>query len=558
MKRPLISLPLQLLAFLVLPLIVLLMLVALGGVALHQSAMRDLLIRHNGQVVRGTAASLSEQLEQRRDVLLGLLGSVERGEPAQDVIETSDGWSRAFFDGGVAFYSSGGRLLAASPRVSDWQTLQNLITPDGAQGNDDAEFLLLVEPGQNATQVVVSISARPNGTNRGTQAVGVVSLSELGLSDVLKSLHTSNDAAIYLVATNGQILYHSDPARVGRFLTGTSYSDSRGDVIATVAPVPASGWTLVQEENWKGMLSPLMHYSQAAPLVLVPGLLIAAGAVWFGIRQIVRPLQKLAVRATDLTWGNFTAIEEPVGGIEEIQRLQATLRHMVKGIQSVQAGMHNYIAAITDAQEEERARLARELHDQTAQSLVALDHRQQMLKPYLSDDPAAAELLSETRSMISQIIEDLRRIVRAMRPVYLEELGLVPALKMLTTDLNLDDRITISFEKQGTPRRTAHEHEIALYRVAQEALNNAWQHSGASHIWLSVVFEKEEITISVRDNGRGFVAPRHATDLSGEGHFGIMGMYERATLISAHLQIQSEPGKGTTVNIRAPLTPGSN
>jgi len=134
MKRPLISLPLQLLAFLVLPLIVLLMLVALGGVALHQSAMRDLLIRHNGQVVRGTAASLSEQLEQRRDVLLGLLGSVEREEPAQDVIETSDGWSRAFFDGGVAFYSSGGRLLAASPQVSDWQTLQNLITPDGSTG----------------------------------------------------------------------------------------------------------------------------------------------------------------------------------------------------------------------------------------------------------------------------------------------------------------------------------------------------------------------------------------------------------------------------------------
>jgi len=65
-----------------------------------------------------------------------------------------------------------------------------------AQGNDDAEFLLLVEPGQNATQVVVSISARPNGTNRGIQAVGVISLSELGLSDGLKSLHTSNDAAI--------------------------------------------------------------------------------------------------------------------------------------------------------------------------------------------------------------------------------------------------------------------------------------------------------------------------------------------------------------------------
>jgi signal transduction histidine kinase len=183
---------------------------------------------------------------------------------------------------------------------------------------------------------------------------------------------------------------------------------------------------------------------------------------------------------------------------------------------------------------------------------VVLDHRQQMLKPYLNNG-AAATMLSEIRMMIAQIIENLRRIVRAMRPMYLEELGLASALKMLADELNLDGKLVIRFSKRGEPRRIPAGHEIALYRIAQEALNNAWKHSEAGHAWLSVDFERDSVILSVRDDGKGFVAPRHATDLSEKGHFGIMGMHERASLIGAHLQIQSEPGKGTTVVVRAPL-----
>jgi signal transduction histidine kinase len=141
-----------------------------------------------------------------------------------------------------------------------------------------------------------------------------------------------------------------------------------------------------------------------------------------------------------------------------------------------------------------------------------------------------------------------------MRPVYLEELGLVPALEMLVHDLNLSERaIDVSFEKHGDPVRLAPDHEMALYRVAQEALNNVWQHSGASHAWLVVRFADGEIVISVRDDGQGFEAPRRVTDLSEEGHFGIMGMYERAALINAHLHVESEQGEGTTIRVRVPL-----
>ncbi len=122
-----------------------------------------------------------------------------------------------------------------------------------------------------------------------------------------------------------------------------------------------------------------------------------------------------------------------------------------------------------------------------------------MLKPYLKDEPAASELLAENRRMIVETINDLRRIVRALRPIYLEELGLAPALQTLARDLKLDDEVTVHFEQQGSPTRLAPEHEMALYRIAQEALNNAWQHGNASQIWLAVHFEDAHVLVSVRD-----------------------------------------------------------
>jgi signal transduction histidine kinase len=549
------SLPLQLLVLVVLPLLVLLMVVAFGGVALHQAAMHDMLVNHNAQVMAGAAFALSEQLGQRRAILseLDLPGADLESAPA---FGEGSGWLGTLFDGGVAVFSADGHLLAAAPAGADWPAIGRQITSQAPSA-----FVPLVQPGQNATRIVIQA---PAGELR---VAGVVSLDGLALSSILMSLHESSSTAVYLLGADGVVLYHSDAAYVGEqfaaALPGAAPSEhsgrESGDRVVSLAQVPAAQWTLVQEERWQETLSPVMRYSQAAPLALVPGLLIAMGAMWFGIRRIVYPLRRLEAQATQLAWGDFAAIEQQAGGINEIRRLQATLQQMARRVQAAQVSMHDYIGAITHAQEEERQRLARELHDQTTQALIALDHRQQMLKPYLTDDPAAAELLVGIRAMIAETIEDLRRIVRALRPVYLETLGLVPALQMLAHDLELDESMAIHFEKTGVPRRLAPEHEIALYRIAQEALNNARRHSGASQVWLSVQFGDKQITVSVRDNGKGFSPPHHSAELgeSSTKHFGIMGMHERAALIGAHLQVQAEPGAGTTVTVRTPLVTAS-
>jgi signal transduction histidine kinase len=292
-----------------------------------------------------------------------------------------------------------------------------------------------------------------------------------------------------------------------------------------------------------------MRLSQAAPLVLVPGLLIALAVMWFGISQIVQPLQQLEARSSDLAWGNFDSINQPLRGIDEIRQLQKTLQFMAGRIQTTQSGMRHYIAAMTRGQEEERVRLARELHDGMIQSLIALGHREQILRRYLRDDPGGQEVLNEVRSMTTGAVDDLRRIIRAMRPIYLEELGLTPALEMLAKDLKADSEIEVHFSHEGLDRRLESEQELALFRVAQEALNNVKQHSHADSGWLAIHFDTGTVMITVRDNGDGFQAPERITELSEAGHFGLMGMAERAQLVGARLQIESLPGRGTTVTL---------
>jgi signal transduction histidine kinase len=553
MKRS--RLPLQILTFVVMPSMALVLLVAFGGVALHQAAMRDMVVNHNLYAVRGAAASLSQQLAQRSAVL------AELARTSRQAAGGVDGGSEALFSEGVAFYDAQGNLLADSSDNGLWQNpaLRATLHADGVR------FIAL--PDENGTPAWIATVVPGEGANG--PVVGITSLRSLGLPDVLRGLHPNDSTDVMLVTPAGTVLYHTDPTQIGRTLSNSRYLDAarnassgadisvdeqpRG-VVTTFARVEASGWVLVQEEQWQRSMGLLTRYSQAAPLVLVPGLLIAGAAVWFGIRRIVNPLQQLENRATELAWGDFESIEQPVGGIAEIQQLQATLQHLASRVRSTQAGMRNYIGAITQTQEEERARLARELHDQTVQTLIALGHREQQLKQYVADHPEAVDVLADLRAMTLQAVEDLRRIIRAMRPVYLEELGLVPALEMLVHDLNLSERaIDVSFEKHGDPVRLAPDHEMALYRVAQEALNNVWQHSGASHAWLVVRFADGEIVISVRDDGQGFEAPRRVADLSEEGHFGIMGMYERAALINAHLHIESEQGEGTTIRVQVPL-----
>jgi signal transduction histidine kinase len=295
--------------------------------------------------------------------------------------------------------------------------------------------------------------------------------------------------------------------------------------------------------------NPALELTLVAPLVLVPPLLFALAALWFGARQIVRPLQQLELKAAALAGGDFEAIQQPVGGISEVRHLQHELTVMSRKVQAAQEGLHDYIAAITAAQEEERMRLARELHDDTIQAVIALKQRVQLAERS-ANDQNSRNALSELEILAEQTIENLRRLTHALRPIYLEDLGLVPALQMLAREAGQPRGLPIDFRQTGRERRMPREAEIALYRIAQEALNNVVRHSKATRAAVEVNYEEKAVHLAVDDNGIGFAVPDNPTDFAPSGHFGLLGMRERTELIGAQLKVESEPGEGTRISVR--------
>ncbi len=293
---------------------------------------------------------------------------------------------------------------------------------------------------------------------------------------------------------------------------------------------------------------PALELTLVAPLVLIPPLLFAVAALWFGARQIVRPIQQLQTKTAALAGGDFRPIQQPVEGIAEVRHLQMALADMSRKVQAAQDGLRDYIGAITAAQEEERARMARELHDDTIQAVIALKQRVQLAERSVSEAEARGSL-EELETLAEQTIENLRRLTHALRPIYLEDLGLVPALQMLAREGGQGHGLEMTFRQTGRERRLSGEAELALYRITQEALNNVIRHSQATQAGLEVAYSEQGLRITVKDNGVGFSVPAAPTEFAPSGHFGLLGMRERAQLVGARLDVQSRRGSGTELAV---------
>ncbi|MFC2002451.1 PAS domain S-box protein [Chloroflexota bacterium] len=213
-----------------------------------------------------------------------------------------------------------------------------------------------------------------------------------------------------------------------------------------------------------------------------------------------------------------------------------------------QENLRAYASRAILAQEEERKRVARELHDDTAQALASLGMDiNSLAKAKGHDFREVSRRLEELRDRTSDILRGVRFLSQALRPPMLEELGLLAALQELTDDLLSQQEIRAEFEVQGAPRRLPPDIELALFRIAQEALSNVGKHARATECSLSVNFSLEKIELRISDNGQGFAVPTVVDDSVYSGKLGLTGMRERAKLIDGTLTISSQLGRGTTI-----------
>lgn len=211
-----------------------------------------------------------------------------------------------------------------------------------------------------------------------------------------------------------------------------------------------------------------------------------------------------------------------------------------------------YIRQITRAQEDERKRIARELHDETAQGLIDLSRR---LDDLATADEGLVDSTTVRIERLHQRIEDLlqgvRRFSRDLRPSVLDDLGLLPALEVLMADLR-EHGIEPVLETHGDPRRLSPDAELALFRIVQEALNNAKRHSEGTQVTIEVEFREKRVRITVHDDGNGFDLRGRMSDLVSMGKFGLIGIEERVQLLGGQFSVLTSKGKGTIVVVDVP------
>jgi signal transduction histidine kinase len=235
----------------------------------------------------------------------------------------------------------------------------------------------------------------------------------------------------------------------------------------------------------------------------------------------------------------FAAIGRQIGVAVDNARLCENLRF--------------YIRQVTDAQEDERRRIARELHDETAQGLIGVARRlDDLATSDLGVPERAVERLEQLYQQIEDLLQGVRRFSRDLRPSVLDDLGLLPAVEGLISGLK-ESGIDCELEISGEQRRLSPDAELALFRIVQEALNNIKRHANATEVVAAVEFDQDKLIVAVCDNGDGFEMPARVGDLALLGRFGFVGMHERAQLLRGTLIVQAEPGRGTTVMVEVPM-----
>jgi len=212
-----------------------------------------------------------------------------------------------------------------------------------------------------------------------------------------------------------------------------------------------------------------------------------------------------------------------------------------------------YLKQITNAHEEERQRISRDLHDSTAQNLIASLHQ---LEELCYQDRLLPE--SSLRSLwgihgqLKDSVQEIRRLSRDLRPSIIDDLGLLPSVEWLVEQLKNEHGIETTLEMPDESRRFSPEKEVALFRIVQEALRNIAKHSNASKVEVKIELAEAETIISIADNGKGFELPGSMGEFSRQGKLGIDGMQTRAKFVGGILDVRSEPGRGTSIAVNIP------
>lgn len=304
---------------------------------------------------------------------------------------------------------------------------------------------------------------------------------------------------------------------------------------------------------WHVSTFPEDLHLQLIVLFAAAGLAISFAVNSWVLRKALDPLDRLQVAVDEVRSGaGSVRVALSDNSDERFDRLADTFNQMLDQLERDAVEMQQLSRQIIQAQEEERFRLARELHDEAAQALTSLLVHLRLLER--AKEPAEAQKrVQELRELTAHALEDVRRVALDLRPTILDDLGLGPALEWRVDELNKRGDLRATISVGGLESRLPRDVALALYRVAQEALSNATRHAQAATVSVTLAGSPQQVTLEICDDGVGFDPAAPVADNEHHG-LGLLGMRERMRMIGGELAIYSAPGAGTRVAARAPLT----
>lgn len=386
------------------------------------------------------------------------------------------------------------------------------------------------------------------------------------------TLHYGLNGTISVIDRSGIILAHPDLAQITRDMSSDpmiqrvakAQTDDhiyhrlpdRSTALVSFALIPGPGWHVLIEERLSEVLANTSGIPDTGLFFGLLSLLLVTIVLIMTLRTVVYPLRRMSSQAQKIGRGDINGLRRNETGIEEIVQLNRALYDMAERIQRYQTSTQSYLTKITEVQEAERRRLSHDLHDETMQGLVAVGQRLQLAQKALEsgDKAAIGTTIANARAINQLVMDELRRTIRALRPINLEGAGLLSALEALLRDVE-SLGIKVQFAVEGEAKQLRPEIELTTFRVAQEALSNIIKHAQAKHVTMTVRFTKTDFHLLVEDDGIGFTPADPATSYVDAGHYGVVGMQERVYVVGGELKISSQIGQGTRVSARLPYLP---
>ena len=548
-----------------LPTSITLLAVAIAAFGSYLTAAEDLVLEQSQDLARFAAVQLQGELAKYAELLEDVsidagLASLE-GPAAQAALEAERD-RLVVFDGGALLLDGYGVVRAASPERPD------LL---GADLSSRKYFSLIVRSMRPAFSdllqdgrmgfpvVAVAVPVQAEGGAFHGVLVGMFRLGRTTVSalygDILR-LRIVDDGVTIISDGKGRVIYHTRAANilanysgvplVSRALAGewgaTRTLDADGqDVLASFSLVPGTSWVLVAEERWSSVVAPIRSRELLLLVLLGLGVLVPGLIVMYGVRRLTQPIVDLVIAAQRVARGEYNQSPHTRSG-DEIEELATQFNAVAERLRDSDSNLERSRAL---AVAEERQRLARDLHDAVTQTLFSASITAEVLpRIWERDRPEGLRRLQELRQLTRGAMAEMRTLLMELRPAALAEASLPDLLGQLIEALQSRARLQVQFNHEGSCPVPA-EVQVALYRIAQEALNNVAKHSQAGQVWVDLHCDPATgVRLDIRDDGVGF----EMAEVTGE-NLGLGIMQERASEIEADLQFESSTGRGTAVSV---------